>query len=583
MVVAGLNTDATGHGAVQVTQAQTNSGWTQQAKLAADDGQNNDRFGQFVSLSADGSTALIGAPNAPNSAGIIAGAVYVFNENGNWSQQTKLTASDSPGLEFFGRQVALSADGSTAVIGAFKDIRGGDQSDRPGAAYVFTRSSGNWSQQRKLLAEDGDHLDEFGWSVAVSDDGETAVIGAFGDDDQNDGGGSAYVFTRGDGSWSQQTKLVADDNAAEDSFGDSVAVSGDGDTAVVGAWFDDNSNGDEAGSAYVFKRDDTGWNQQAKILANDGGPNERFGGQVAVSGTGNTAMFNAAAEKEFDASDPGVSTYAFTRDGDEWTQQSKLSPPSDNDPFAFGGPAVSGDGDTAVMGASGDLDPNGDGSDSAYIFIRDQSGSWSQQTKIAAGDGDAGDAFGDSVAMSENGNTAVVGAFNDEDPNGEDAGSAYVFTSADGSSDNGMLSVFVSPSLLTAGEQTDVTVTVENESGGAVANVAVEITDLTLSATTDTNGEATLSLSSPNAGDYVVSASADGYTDATATLTIEDDSVPTDPTERVLQITGKSDPSQLTQNDVTATITRFNRGQSVNGVTVTQNDVTAMITLFERN
>jgi len=144
--------------------------------------------------------------------------------------------------------------------------------------------------------------------------------------------------------------------------------------------------------------------------------------------------------------------------------------------------------------------------------------------------------------------------------------------------------VSLSPNNITAGEPTNVSVSVTNaETGAAVTGATVEIIPLGLSATTNASGEATLSLGEPAPGEYEVSASAEGYTDTTATLTVENDSVPQDPTQRALQIAGKSDSSELTQDDVTATITRFNRGQSVNNIDIKQDDVTAMITLFERN
>jgi hypothetical protein len=145
------------------------------------------------------------------------------------------------------------------------------------------------------------------------------------------------------------------------------------------------------------------------------------------------------------------------------------------------------------------------------------------------------------------------------------------------------LSVTLSPAELQVTETTSISVTVTDESGTPVAGATVGIGELDVSATTNASGKATLSLGEPAPGEYEVTASAEGYTDATATLTVETDSAPTDPTQRVLQIAGKSNPSDLTQDDVTATITRFNRGQSVNNIDINQDDVTATITLFERN
>lgn len=163
----------------------------------------------------------------------------------------------------------------------------------------------------------------------------------------------------------------------------------------------------------------------------------------------------------------------------------------------------------------------------------------------------------------------------------------YVDVQGDGSGEddrgNEMLQITLSPSSIVSGEQATITVIVTDESDSPVPDVVVEISEFGVTATTDTSGEATISINPSDTGDYEVLASATDYTDATEALTVEGQSGLQDPTQRALQITGKNDPSDLTQNDVTATITRFNRGQSVNGIDITQNDVTTMITLFERN
>ncbi len=190
----------------------------------------------------------------------------------------KLLADDGATNDFFGFSIALCGD--TAVIGAFRDsddVKGVDS----GSAYVFTRSGTNWSQQAKLTAADGAGNDTFGGSVALSDD--TAVIGALrGDDDVNGvDSGSAYVFTRSGTTWSQQTKFTAADGAAGDEFGYSVALSGD--TVVIGAARDDDK-GNDSGSAYVFTRSGASWSQQAKLTVADGAADDVFGWGVALSG-----------------------------------------------------------------------------------------------------------------------------------------------------------------------------------------------------------------------------------------------------------------------------------------------------------
>ena len=187
----------------------------------------------------------------------------------------------------------MGISGETVVVGAESDDDAGTSS---GSAYVFTRSGTTWSQQAKLTASDGAFPDVFGGSVAIS--GETVVAGAYQDSDAGDSSGSAYVFTRSGTAWSEQAKLTASDAAARDEFsrgqfGEGVAINGE--TVVVGAWQDDDK-GSDSGSAYVFARSGTAWNQQAKVAAAaisftedsfgdrvfDTG--SRFGGSVAVSG-----------------------------------------------------------------------------------------------------------------------------------------------------------------------------------------------------------------------------------------------------------------------------------------------------------
>ncbi len=266
----------------------------------------------------------------------------------------------------------------------------------------------------KLVVDDGATNDFFGFSVALS--GDTAVIGVLRDDDNGNDSGSAYVFTRSGTTWSQQAKLTATDGAANDTFGGDVALSGD--TAVIGALRDDDVvNGVDSGSVYVFTRSGTRWSQQAKLSAADGGAGDEFGYSVAISG--DTAVIGAA--RDDDKGNDSGSAYVFTRSGARWSQQAKLTAAdgSAGDVFSI---SVALSDDTAVIGA--DLgDEKGDNSGAAYVFTR--SGTrWSQQAKLTAEDGAAGDLFGIRVALS--GDTAVIGAARDDDK-GDNSGAAYVF------------------------------------------------------------------------------------------------------------------------------------------------------------
>jgi hypothetical protein len=324
--------------------------WSQQAKLTAADGHANDYFGVAVAVSGD--TALVGSM-FNDDAKSDAGAAYVFVRSGtSWTQQAKLLAADAASSKQLGISVALSGD--TALVGAVEDA---DHGKRSGAAYVFARGGTRWSQQAKLTAADGAAFDQFGISVAVS--GNTALIGAAGDDEHGPGSGSAYVFARSGTSWSQEAKLTAADGAAADQFGVSVAVSGD--TALVGANLAD-ARGPDSGAAYVFARSGTSWSQEAKLTAGDGANGDTFGASVAL--LEDTALIGVPNDRHLGAA--SGSAYLFVRSGTSWSQQAKLTAADATSADLFGASVAFSD-NTALVGAvcDGDL---GSSSGSAYLY-----------------------------------------------------------------------------------------------------------------------------------------------------------------------------------------------------------------------
>jgi hypothetical protein len=318
----------------------------------------------------------------------------------NWTEMQKLLASDGAAGDAFGCFVSI--DGNTALIGAFWDDDNGQDS---GSAYVFIRTGITWTQQAKLLASDGAGGDNFGSWVALDDD--TALVGAYYHDNTK---GAAYVFTRSDTTWTQQAELLASDGAVGDQFGRCVSI--DGDTALIGAWHNNN----EMGSAYVFTRSGTTWTQQAKLLASDGAGGDNFG--VSTSLSGDTALIGAYCDDD-NGQDSG-SAYVFTRSGTTWIQQAKLLA-SDGAAEDYYGWSVSLGGDTALIGA-GEI---GHDSGSAYVFTRSGS-TWTQQAKLLPLDGAIGNHFG--VTSSLSGDRALIGAPYNNGGNGQESGSAYVFT-----------------------------------------------------------------------------------------------------------------------------------------------------------
>ncbi len=280
------------------------SAWTFQQKLTASDGKAGDRFG--ISVALDGDTLVVGAYDSDDS-GTDSGSAYVFQWNGAaWAQVTELHASDAKAGDLFGASVAV--DGDTALIGAPKSDPKGSSS---GAGYVFVRSGGVWSQQAKLAASDGAANDLLGYSVSLS--GDTALVGAaFKTTSGGSYAGAAYAFVRSGTSWTQQQKLVASDGAASDNFGNAVSL--DGDTAVVGAYGDDTTVSN-AGSAYVYTRSGATWSQQTKLASPSAAANDNFGTAVSLRG-GMLAIGAALADAV--GTDSGAA-FLFQGSGASWT------------------------------------------------------------------------------------------------------------------------------------------------------------------------------------------------------------------------------------------------------------------------
>lgn len=368
--------------------------WYPQDKLLASDGTTGDRFGWATAISGD--AVLVGAYlDAPK--GTDSGAAYFFRASGDGWDEQKIVAADGANGDQLGYSVSI--DGDVAIVGARWDD---DKGANAGAAYVFARVAGTWTEQQKLVASDGAAGDWFGYAVAAS--GTTLLVGAPAD---NATAGSAYVFTWTGSSWTEQQKLTPAVAANQDNFGAAVTLAGD--TALVGA---PEIVGARPGSAYIFTRSGSKWTEQPRLRASDGAADDRFGTAVTLSG--GTAIIGAHWDD--DAGSRSGSAYVFEQSEGGWSEQQKLTA-SDavaNDLFGF---AVSLSGDRALVGA-----PNHNlSAGSVYAFVRVDD-TWTQDPPIVASDGAAGDQFGYSVAIS--GDRAVVGAY--VDANG--TGAAYTFT-----------------------------------------------------------------------------------------------------------------------------------------------------------
>jgi hypothetical protein len=395
---------------------RSNNRWSQQAYIKASNTASNSFFGVSVALSSDGNTLAVGASSeASNATGVDgdqtnsaapgAGAVYVFKRNnGNWSQQAYLKASNTRADSGFGVQVTLSADASTLAVGAWTESSratgiNGAQTDttapNAGAVYVFTQESNNtWAQQAYVKPSNTQAELRFGQRVALSASGNTMAIGSSRESsnatgvnaNQNDlsssEAGAVYIYTRRQATWQQEAYLKASNTNASntgvgDRFGIAVTLSADGNTLAVGAWGEDsNSSGidtnqsnelaQDAGAVYVFSRNNQTWNQQAYVKASNAKAGDRFGTRVVLSADGNTMAVGAQAE---DSGGSGVgaqgsnpspqidsgAVYIFNRQQGLWRQNSviKASVPRANAGFGWG-IALAADGSTLAVGAPGE-------------------------------------------------------------------------------------------------------------------------------------------------------------------------------------------------------------------------------------
>jgi len=346
-----------------------------------------------TAISADGNTLLVGGTaDASNQ-----GAVWAYTRNGTgWTFQHKLTPTNNNGPAVFGFSVALSADGNTAVIGGIWD------SSNVGAAWVYVRSGSSWSFQQKLV---GTHATagQQGHSVAISADGNTVLFGGLTD---NSNTGAGWVWVRSGTVWTQQARLVSSDGSAGRRIGFSCALSADGNTAVLGGP-NDSSN---EGGVWVFVRSGTTWSQQSTRIRATTKVGAAFQGiSCALSGDGNTLAFGGQA----DSSNHGA-VWVFTRSGSTWTQGPKLKAVGASGAAGFGwSVSMAGDANTLAIGGFWDNSNVG----AAWVFVRNGS-AWVSQSGRLVGTVPVGPGQQGRVALSGDGNTLVSGSHGDNSNQG---------------------------------------------------------------------------------------------------------------------------------------------------------------------
>ena len=385
-----------------------------------------DRFGGSISAST-GDRMIVGANADDINGNSGQGSAYVFarGADGFWHAQQKLLASDGAAGDFFGTSVAII--GNTAVVGAYGDDVNGNSAQ--GSAYVFVRSGSSWVQQAKLTASDGAAGDNFGLSVAITE-GKVIVGAPFDDIGANSNQGSAYVFARSGDVWSQQAKLTAPLGAAEDQFGNSVAVYGFPTSFVVIGSYLDDIGGADAGSALVFINSGTDWNYHQRLTAGDGAASNGFGYHVGIA-VDSGFEFRIIVGAPFDdigANTDQGSAYVFRRPlgGTVWTEEQKLTARGGALGDRFGISVAISDDQPAKIVIGADLDDHGsnESQGSAYVFRRSGT-TWRQSGQLFAFDGRENDHFGNSLAIT--GDTVFAGV-PDGNINGlNNVGAGYLF------------------------------------------------------------------------------------------------------------------------------------------------------------
>ncbi len=333
----------------------------------------------------------------------IAGAQAPSAASGS-SQQQELQASDGMPLDLLGLSVSMSADGHTALVGAPGRV--------VGAAYVFTEHGGKWTQQQVLQSPAGSSQDSYGWSVSIAGDGQTALVGAW---SANGIAGTVYWYTLQRGSYVLGGQINASDSAPDDEFGESVSLSGLGNVALISAT---GKNGFR-GAAYVFARAGGSW-KQVREYQDPVAPGEEYGYSVSEAADGLTGVVGAPLANVDAQDNPQGAAYAFSElSSSQQALVATATPP----PTSLFGWSVSADalGDRILVGSPS----TNEGDGAAFVFQQGRRG-WTQTQELVQSDPSGADLFGYSVALDYPGNVAVIGA---PERNGTDGG-AYVFGGA---------------------------------------------------------------------------------------------------------------------------------------------------------
>lgn len=333
----------------------------------------------------------------------------------SFATQDVILADDGKAGDSFGYDVAI--DGNTALVGAFKaDIDGVIDA---GAAYAYVLGGNGWEKQAKLFAEPAFADDTLGGKVALKNN--VAMLGVSRRDDKGKDSGAVVSFEREVNTWKQRQIFTAPDAKPGDAFGQSIALTKN--HLVIGAPRND-ALGNDAGAAYIYKRENDTWHYQTKITASDGVTGDLFGISVAIDG--NTILVGADLHDE-KAENAGA-VYVYVLEENKWKQEAKLMASDGGKTDIFGVRVALSENTALVSARRDDTEELGIDAGSAYIFVREGS-TWTQQAKLTSPDGQADDRFGRGVALSSD--TAIISAMN-HDANGSNTGALYVYKKGSG-------------------------------------------------------------------------------------------------------------------------------------------------------
>ena len=341
----------TDSGAVYIYRS-AGSDWVEESVLLPTDGSAYDYFGTAVEIS--GNTIIAGAYGDDDN-GSLSGSAYVFTYDGSsWIEAQKISPTDVSGGDRFGHSVAIN--GNTVIVGA---VYNSDKGTRSGSGYVYRFNGTNWIEEANLLASDGASYDFLGHSVAVY--GNTAVLGAYSDDDNGVASGSAYVFDFDGEQWQEKQKLLASDGATGDRFGYDVAI--ENNRIVIGA-FNDDVNGSDSGSAYAFNFVDNNWVEETKIIPSDGVSSAQFGYSLTL----HEDSIWIGANRDTNQITQCGAVYRFSTTESIWQEEEKLLPSSPTAGTEFGA-AIGISASVLVIGSPGDREQ---GSNTGAIYVFDQ-------------------------------------------------------------------------------------------------------------------------------------------------------------------------------------------------------------------